>query len=45
MKKKNKKTAPNGRSSTFREQEKWGSQKKKEKKEQVIYLTLSVVIF
>jgi hypothetical protein len=42
MKKKNKKTAPNGRSSTFREQEKWGSQKKKE---QVIYLTLSVVIF
>jgi hypothetical protein len=29
MKKKNKKTAPNGRSSTFREQEKWGSQKKK----------------
>jgi hypothetical protein len=43
MKKKNKKTAPNGRSSTFREQEKWGSQKKK--KEQVIYLTLSVVIF
>jgi len=45
MKKKNKKTAPNGRSSTFREQENGVPNKKKKTKEKVIYLTLSVVIF